>query len=195
MITEIIVLGRGGQGGVTGAQLIAEAAYLSKNYTDVASFPTFGTERRGSPVFSFTRIADEKIWTRQHIYNPDIAVVLDETILTDAFLKSIKKNGMLVLNTDKCADDVIQVYNISDDITVAVSNITHYCIEKKLIVDGQPMINTPILGVLAKVMDTIPFEGIEKAIIEHFGEKKGNLNVEVAKMSAEMTDIREGDKK
>lgn len=195
MITEIIVLGRGGQGGVTGAQLIAEAAYLSENYADVASFPTFGTERRGSPVFAFTRIADEKIWTRQQIYNPDIAVVLDETILTSDFLNSIKEKGMLILNTDKCANEIVETYEISDDITVAVSNITHNCIEEGLIVDGQPMVNTPILGVFAKVMETIPFEKIEKTINEHFGEKKGQLNIKVAKLSAEMTDIREGVKK
>ncbi|MHA1899004.1 MAG: 2-oxoacid:acceptor oxidoreductase family protein [Promethearchaeota archaeon] len=152
MLKEITVLGRGGQGGVTGAEILAEAAFFSRNYNYVSSFPTFGTERRGAPVQAFTRISDKKIWTRQHIYNPDIAIVLDETILTGAFLKSIKKGGLLIVNTDKSVADFIKEYGISDDITVVTSNITHLCIKENLIVDGTPMVSTPRLGVVGAVL-------------------------------------------
>ncbi|MBD3351184.1 MAG: pyruvate synthase [Candidatus Lokiarchaeota archaeon] len=192
MITEIIVLGRGGQGAVTGAQIIAEAAYLSKEYSDVASSPTFGTERRGSPVYAYTRIADEKIWTRQQIEAPDIVVVLDETILTKPFIQSIKPNGYFILNTDKCAAEVIELYGLSEDKNIAVSNVTHICIENNFIVDGQPMVNTPILGVFAKVLDTISFDNIKKAIISRIGDKKADKNIEIAKIAAGMVDIRRG---
>jgi 2-oxoacid:acceptor oxidoreductase gamma subunit (pyruvate/2-ketoisovalerate family) len=194
MITEIVVLGRGGQGGVTGAQIIAEAAYYSKNYKDVASSPTFGTERRGSAVFAFTRIADEKIWTRQNIYNPNVAIILDETILTASFIKSIKPNGILIINTDKCANEMIKKYGITDDITVAVSNVTHFCYANNLIVDGQPMVSAPILGIIPKVMKTIPMESLKKVIIERFGDRKSELNIKVAELSAEAVDIRVGGK-
>lgn len=192
MITEIVVLGRGGQGGVTGAQIIAEAAYLSKNYKDVTSSPTFGTERRGSAVFAFTRIADEKIWTRQNIYNPNIAIILDETILTSNFINSIKPNGILIINTDKCANEMIKKYDIPDDITVAVSNVTHYCYQQNLIVDGQPMVSTPILGILPKVLKTISMESLKSAIIDRIGDKKADLNMKVAEMSAQNADLRLG---
>jgi 2-oxoacid:acceptor oxidoreductase gamma subunit (pyruvate/2-ketoisovalerate family) len=154
MITEIKVSGRGGLGAVTGAEILAKAAFLSKNFKDVCSFPTFGTERRGAPVHAFTRVStDELIWTRQQIYNPDILVVIDETILTDELLNSIKPNGTFVLNTDKCAQEIVDLYNIPDDKTVAVSNITHECFKHNLVVGGVPMLNTPSIALLTKFLD------------------------------------------
>ncbi|MCP4763811.1 MAG: pyruvate ferredoxin oxidoreductase [archaeon] len=193
MITEIIVLGRGGQGGVTGAEIIAEAAFLSKNYKDVSSFPTFGTERRGSPVQAFTRISsDETIWTRQHIYNPDIAVVLDETIMTQEFIDSIKPKGILIVNTDKNPEEIASEFGISSDKTIATSDITNICVENDLVIGGQPMLNTPILGVLSKVLNTISMDAVEKAIISRFGEKKGKLNADVANIARNKADIKLG---
>lgn len=196
MITEIIVLGRGGQGGVTGAKIIAEAAYLSGNYFDVSSTPTFGTERRGSAVYAYTRIADkEKIWTRQSITNPDMIVVLDQTILNKDLIDKIKPSGVVILNTDKCAIDIIRQYEISDDKTVLVSNVTHLCIENGFVIDGQPMVNTPILGALTRVIDSISIEDVSKAIIERFGEQKAEINIKIAKLCAETADIRNGGQK
>ncbi|MHA1340947.1 MAG: 2-oxoacid:acceptor oxidoreductase family protein [Promethearchaeota archaeon] len=195
MNKEIIVLGRGGQGGVTCSQIIAEAAFLSGNYKDVAAIPTFGTERRGSPVLAFTRISDKKIWTRQNITTPDLLIVLDESILMDNLVNGIKNNGVLIINTDKCASEIIDKYNISDDITVACANITHLCREYGLIVDGEPMVNTPILAILSKIMDSIDFKHIEFAIKERFSEKRAEKNILVAKKALEFVDIREGIKK
>ena len=180
MITEIKVSGRGGLGAVTGAEILAKAAFLSNNFKDVASFPTFGTERRGAPVHAFTRVStDGPIYTRQQIYNPDILVVIDETILTEDLLKSIKPNGTFVLNTDKCAQEIVDLYNIPDNIQVVVSNITHECFKHNLVVGGVPMVNTPSIALLTKFFDGLELKHVKQAIVEAFGEKKGELNYKV----------------
>jgi len=195
MITEIKVSGRGGLGAVTGAEILAKAAFLSNNFKDVASFPTFGTERRGAPVHAFTRVStDGPIYTRQQIYNPDILVVIDETILTEDLLKSIKPNGTFVLNTDKCAQEIVDLYKIPDDKTVVVSNITHECFKHNLVVGGVPMVNTPSIALLTKIFDGLELKHVKQAIVEAFGEKKGELNYKVAEIALENIDIREGKK-
>ena len=193
MITEIKVSGRGGLGAVTGAEILAKAAFLSGKFKDVSSFPTFGTERRGAPVHAFTRVSTEgPIFTRQMIYKPDILVVIDETILTVDLIKSIKPNGTFILNTDKCAQEIVDLYNIPEDRTVVVSNITHECFKHKLVVGGVPMVNTPSIALLTKVIEELELKHVKEAIVEKFGEKKGELNYKVAVIALENTDIREG---
>ena len=193
MITEIKVSGRGGLGAVTGAEILAKAAFLSGKFKDVSSFPTFGTERRGAPVHAFTRVSTEgPIFTRQMIYKPDILVVIDETILTEDLIKSIKPKGTFILNTDKCAQEIVDLYNIPEDRTVVVSNITHECFKHKLVVGGVPMVNTPSIALLTKVIEELELKHVKEAIVEKFGEKKGELNYKVAVIALENTDIREG---
>ena len=193
MITEIKVSGRGGLGAVTGAEVLCSAAFLSGKFKDVSSFPTFGTERRGAPVHAFTRVStDSPIYTRQQIYNPDILVVIDETILTEDLLKSIKPNGTFVLNTDKCAQEIVDMYDIPDDKTVVVSNITHECFKHNLVVGGVPMVNMPAIALLTKVFDGLEIQHVKQAIIQKLGEKKGELNFKVAEIALEGIDIRKG---
>lgn len=194
MILELILYGRGGQGVVTGAQMIAEAAYFSKNFIDVSSFPSFGAERRGAPVQAFTRIStNETIWTRAQVYNPDIAIVLDETVMTQAISDNIKQNGMLIINTEKNPEDIITKFNISDDKTVVTSDITKICYDIDLIVGGLPIFNAPILGALSRVLgDQIPLNVINEAIEEHIGGSKGKLNSKAANLASAASKIRKG---
>ena len=78
---EISIHGRGGQGAVRSAQLLAEAAF-AEGY-EVQSFPMFGVERRGAPVQAFVRIDRQKILTRAQVKEADYAIVLDSTLLSD----------------------------------------------------------------------------------------------------------------
>ncbi|MHA1728218.1 MAG: 2-oxoacid:acceptor oxidoreductase family protein [Promethearchaeota archaeon] len=192
MITEIIVFGRGGQGAVTGAEIIAEAAFLN-NYKDVVSFPSFGTERRGAPVEAYTRISsDEKIWTRSQIYDPDIVLILDEWVINKEKIANIKANGILVVNTEKTPEKIADEYDLSDDITIITCNITKISRENKLIVDGLPVFNTPILGALTVSLEYLSLESIKQAIEEHIKGEKGKLNAKVAEISANQARIRKG---
>ncbi|HEC49808.1 MAG TPA: pyruvate synthase, partial [Candidatus Desulfofervidus auxilii] len=76
---EIRFHGRGGQGAVTCTELIAKAAIAEGKYAQ--AFPSFGAERRGAPVTAFLRVSDRPIRIRQNIYEPDVIVVLDPTLL------------------------------------------------------------------------------------------------------------------
>ena len=90
---EIRIHGRGGQGSVTAAELLAQAAFKDGKYSQ--AFPAFGVERRGAPVQAFARIADEKILTRAQVYFPDIIIVQDSTLLevVDVF-SGLKDDGV-----------------------------------------------------------------------------------------------------
>ncbi|MFQ6077837.1 MAG: 2-oxoacid:acceptor oxidoreductase family protein, partial [Thermodesulfobacteriota bacterium] len=76
---EIRFHGRGGQGAVTSAELLAHAAISEGRYAQ--AFPSFGPERRGAPVVAYCRISDDPIRIRANIYEPDLVVVLDYSIL------------------------------------------------------------------------------------------------------------------
>jgi 2-oxoacid:acceptor oxidoreductase gamma subunit (pyruvate/2-ketoisovalerate family) len=98
---EIRWHGRGGQGAITAAKIFATAAFRS-GYTGVVMAPTFGTERRGAPVFTSLKLAKEKIYDISPIETPDIVVVLDHLLLTEADVtRGPKPGGPIVQNTPK----------------------------------------------------------------------------------------------
>lgn len=171
---EIRFHSRGGQGGVTASKLLAQAAFLEgKNST---AFPLYGAERRGAPITSFTRIADEEIKVSSQIYKPDIVVVLDDSILdlvnvTDG----LKPGGLLVVNTNHNSKLP------KGDFRVATVNVTDIAINLGLILSGNPILNTPILGALAR-LDIVKLDSALTAIREMFNDER---NVQAAKEAYE----------
>ncbi|MFX0072947.1 MAG: 2-oxoacid:acceptor oxidoreductase family protein, partial [Candidatus Hermodarchaeota archaeon] len=134
---SIVIIGRGGMGAVTACQIIAEAAYLSENFVDVQAYPTFGTERRGTPVQAFAKLSrKEKIWDRAAIENPTIVIVLDETVLNQAIASSIDKNGIFIINSDKEPRYFVEKYNLPKSNKIIVADINKLALEKGLIIDG-----------------------------------------------------------
>ncbi|RLF57574.1 MAG: pyruvate ferredoxin oxidoreductase, partial [Thermoplasmata archaeon] len=102
---EIRFHGRGGQGGKMAAEAYALAAFLEGNYA--VSFPFFGAERRGAPVKAFTRVDDKKIRIKTQVYEPDYVVVLDETLIeTQDVLEGLKKDGTVIINTQRKPEEV-----------------------------------------------------------------------------------------
>ena len=187
-ITEIVIYGRGGQGCVLASQIIVEAAFLSGNYKDVVAFPSFGAERRGAPVQAFARISkNKKIWTRAQIEYPDIAIVLDETVLTPEIIKNIKEKGMLIINSEKSPKEIKNYYKITNKIKIASANITKFCIDKEAYLEDLPILNTPTIGVLTEVLDSIDMESVRKAIIKVMGKEKGEFNINLAEEAAKLT--------
>ena len=105
-LIEIRWHGRGGQGSVTSAELLAQAAISEGKYAH--AFPSFGPERRGAPVLAFVRISNEQpIKIRAEVTQPDIVVVLDSSLLRIVNVTSgLKANGIVVINTRKQADEL-----------------------------------------------------------------------------------------
>jgi pyruvate ferredoxin oxidoreductase gamma subunit/2-oxoisovalerate ferredoxin oxidoreductase gamma subunit len=169
-LTELIFYGRGGQGAVTAADLLASAALKSGN-EGVQTFPLFGAERRGAPVKAFARISDKEINVRSQIYEPDIVIVLDTGIMdTVDATAGLNKNGTIILNTPRSPDDIPMPYR------VATVDATSIAIERDITVGGIPVVNTPIIGTLPKIMKNVTIDKVKEAIQERWKGEAGEKN-------------------
>ena len=162
---EIRIHGRGGQGAVTAAELMAIAAFLDGKHSQ--AFPSFGPERRGAPVSSFVRIDSKEIRTRQHVYNPDYVVVLDSTLLdvVDVF-KGMNSHGKVIINSRKSPAELglkKRVY-VVDAETIAREEL------------GVPIVNTAILGAFARITGEFTRGSLKRAVRERFPPELARKN-------------------
>lgn len=178
---EIRFHGRGGQGGVTAAELLAKAAYYD-GYKGVQAFPYFGAERRGAPVKAFTRIADEEINVRSQVYTPDIVAVLDSTILELIDVtEGLKEGGKVIVNSPKNPSEL----NLPSG-HVYTYDGTGIALNRGLLVAGLPVVNTTMLGAFAKATGLVKLETVQKIICENWKGKVGDMNAEGAKDAYDM---------
>jgi len=180
--------GRGGQGAVVASRILALAAYVD-GYKGVQSFPSFGMERRGAPVLAFTRMSKDEIRIREQVYEPDIVVVLDPSILKIVDVtKGLKPGGCVVLNSRQRPSEVEWIKNCK------IATVDALSISKKLNfkVAGFPILNTPMLGALAKATKLVKITSIKKGIIDYFGERRGKINAEASEIAYENTFCSKG---
>ena len=179
-IIKIVIHGRGGMGAVTACEIIAEAAYLSGNYVDVHAYPSFGAERRGAPVQAYAKLSrSEKIWDRAQIKNPDIIIIFDESVLNQQIASSLNKEGIFIINSEKDPDFFKNQFKLRDSNKIIVADINKLSIEKDATIDGNPVVNTPILGLLSKALPDLSLENLGKIINKRMSEKIAKLNVEL----------------
>ncbi|RLG13045.1 pyruvate synthase [Candidatus Pacearchaeota archaeon] len=181
---EIRLHGRGGQGAVTSAELIAIAAINQGKYAQ--AFPSFGPERRGAPVQAFARIDEKRIRTREKIYNPDVVLVLDPTLpkIVD-ITTGLKENGVVILNSpfsEKEIREILKGYNGK----LALVNATKIAIEEL----GVPITNTTMLGAFIKVTGLIDISFMEEALKKRFG-KLAEKNIKALHRAIKETKIYE----
>lgn len=170
-IVEIRWHGRGGQGAVTSAELVALAAINEGKYAQ--AMPSFGPERRGAPVLAFNRVSNTKpILTRAPVSEPDVVVVLDSGLLYIADITSgLKRDGVLVLNSAKSLEDIKSEF--SGPWKLAVINGT--AIAREML--GVPIVNTTMIGALIKASGIISLISLEEPLKERFGARaKNNIN-------------------
>jgi pyruvate ferredoxin oxidoreductase gamma subunit len=176
-LKEIRIHGRGGQGSVTAAELIAVAAFEDGKWSQ--AFPYFGTERRGAPVTAFARISDKKIRVRSQIYEPDYVIVQDPSLLSVVDVASgIKKDGLIIVNSEK------EPSELKMDTAATVRTIDATTLAIKIL--GVPIVNTALLGAFAGASGQIRLESVSKAIKERFPGKIGEKNVEAVRQAYEM---------
>jgi pyruvate ferredoxin oxidoreductase gamma subunit len=176
-LKEIRIHGRGGQGSVTAAELIAVAAFEDGKWSQ--AFPYFGTERRGAPVTAFARIADKKIRVRSQIYEPDYVIVQDPSLLGVVDVASgLKKDGLVIINSEKPAEEL----KIDTQARVRTIDATTLAIQ----IIGVPIVNTALLGAFAGATGQIRLESVNKAIKDRFPGKIGEKNVEAVKKAFEL---------
>lgn len=161
---EIVWHGRGGQGAVTAAKIFTEAAYY-QGFKGVSAKPTYFSERRGAPVSVHTRISREPIRTFSNVLYPDIAVVLDDNLLDMVNVTAnLKTGGLLVVNSARGPEEL----GIEGPYTIAVADAFHSSKEAGLVVEGNVLISTSILGPLAAASDLVGLENIRLAVGKKF---------------------------
>ncbi len=172
---EIRFHGRGGQGAVTSAEVLATSAINSGKFAQ--AFPSFGPERRGTPVIAFSRISDEKIYLRTKIYEPNIVIVLDPSIMKIIDVTAgIREGGIVVANTTKSPEELKSDFN--KDITVATINATKIALE----VLGRPITNIIMLGAFLKMKPIVKIDDFVEPLTERFG-KIAAKNIEACKIA------------
>jgi pyruvate ferredoxin oxidoreductase gamma subunit len=181
---EIRWHGRGGQGAVTSAEIMAEAAISEGKYAQ--AFPSFGPERRGAPVQAFVRInAYQPIRIRSSITEPDVVVVLDPGLLRIVNVASgLKTGGTVIINTTRTAGQIHTEFNIPT--AIATVGATRIAMEQL----GVPITNTTMIGAVLKVTDVFKIESAFEPIRRRFG-RLGDKNIESMKRAYTETVIEE----
>lgn len=179
---EVRFHGRGGQGAVMAAQALADAAV--RMGFQAHAFPYFGAERRGAPVQAYARIDTKKIRIKSQIYQPDLLVVMDESLADiDDLASGLKPGGKVVINTARKPEEV----DLGVDVECGTVDATAIALETLKL----PVVNTAMLGAVAKIQDLIPLDTIVEAITDRFGEKLGAraglLNGEAARKAFDAT--------
>ena len=172
--------GRGGQGAWTASELLARTALAEGKY--IQSFPEFGPERMGAPVTAFTRISDEPIRLHCAVYDPDVVIVLDDTLL---------KTVPVTAGMNR--DDDILIINSTEEPSVLKANLrvekghvwTVAATEIALNILGAPITNTALLGVVSRATGIITLEGIEKSVKGKFRADIAEKNFAVIKKAYE----------
>lgn len=158
--------GRGGQGAKTACLFLAEAAFNSGK--DVQGFPEYGPERMGAPITAYNRISDSHCKVHSNIYNPDYVVVVDETLLkTVNVTKGLNRDGALIINTHRSADEIREELNGAYDGKICTVDAEKISVETL----GKYFPNTPMLAAAIKVSKVIETEQFIQDMEESFRKK------------------------
>jgi len=174
---QVRIHGRGGQGVVTGAEMLSIAAFEGGRHAQ--AFPSFGSERTGAPVVAFCRMDDKEIRLREPIMEPDALIIQDPTLLhqVDVF-SGLKKDGYILINTTKTFEQLglgefVKWFQPDHLLTVPATELAMKHV-------GRPVPNVPLLGAFAALGGLISLEAVQKAIQQKFHGKVAQGNIDAA---------------
>jgi len=175
---QIRIHGRGGQGVVSGAEMLSIAAFLEGRYAQ--AFPSFGSERMGAPVMAFCRIDDKEIRLREPVLEPDALIIQDTTLLHQVDLfTGLREGGLILLNSARTLEE----QGLGD---FALSAL-HYRVctipatELSLKHVGRAVPNVPLLGAFAAVSGVISLASVAAAVRQKFPPALAEKNIAAAK--------------
>ncbi|OIQ94885.1 pyruvate synthase subunit PorC [mine drainage metagenome] len=174
---QVRIHGRGGQGVVSGAEMLSIAAFLQGNYAQ--AFPSFGSERTGAPVVAFCRIADREIRLREPVMQPDALIIQDPTLLhqVDVF-GGLQQDGYVLINTSR-SFEALGIGEIATGrraerlCTVPASELALQHV-------GRPLPNAALLGGFAALSGMIDLASVAAAVREKFSGKVADGNIAAA---------------
>jgi pyruvate ferredoxin oxidoreductase gamma subunit len=174
--------GRGGQGVVTAAELLAQAAFLEGRHAQ--AFPSFGSERTGAPVVSFCRIDDKPIRAREPIAEPDALIIQDPTLLhqVDVF-GGAGPDAYVLINSartlaDLGLDELEDRFDPARVRTVPATDIAREHL-------GRPLPNAVLLGAFAAQTGVVAIDSVAAAIGQRFNGKLAERNEAAARAAYE----------
>ena len=182
---EVRWCGRGGQGAVTAAKMLAESALDEGKF--IQAFPEFGPERMGAPVRSFTRISSKPIVVHCQIVEPDISVLLDPTLLDVVDIaEGVPKNGIIIVNTTDSPEQLRQKMGLVDR---KIFTVDATGISTKIM--GRNVPNTPMVGAVVKVSGAVKLDSVirnfQQEFSHKFKEEVIRTNIEAIKLAYEQT--------
>ena len=168
---ELRIHGRGGQGSVTAAELIAVAAFAGGVFSQ--AFPAFGVERRGAPVQAFVRFDNKKIRLRSQVYEPDYIIVQDSSLIGDVnVFHGVKPGGIVIVNTEKEI-----TYPIPEGVNLIAIDATSIALKEL----GLPITNTALMGAFVAASGEIEFSALEDALKQRFPGELARKNIAAAR--------------
>ena len=180
---QVRIHGRGGQGVVSGAELLSVAGFLEGRYAQ--AFPSFGSERMGAPVMAFCRIDDKAIRLREPVLAPDALIIQDATLLHQVDLfNGLPVRGVVLINSSKSIDEIglggvargLRQYRVHP-IPATELALKHV---------GRAVPNVPLLAGFAAVTGVIGLASIVRAISEKFPGPVAERNIAAAKAAFEL---------
>jgi len=191
---QIRIHGRGGQGVVSGAEMLSVAAFIEGRFAQ--AFPSFGSERMGAPVMAFCRIDDKEIRLREPVLAPDALIIQDQTLLHQVDLFSgLPPRGFVLLNSVKSLDEL--------GLAGFARGVQHYrmctlpATELALKYVGRAVPNAALLGGFAAITGVVKLASVVAAIAEKFPAPIAERNIaaaseafELARRSQEVTNAQ-----
>jgi len=185
---QVRIHGRGGQGVVTGAEMLSIAAFLGGKHAQ--AFPNFGSERMGAPVVAFCRMDDKEIRLREPVMEPDAVIIQDPTLLhqVDVFA-GLKKGGFILINSTHSFEELglgefVAGFQSSHLLVLAATELAIKHV-------GRPVPNVPLLGAFAALTGSITLTAVQAAIERKFKGAVAQGNMQAASEAYEMVRNRE----
>jgi pyruvate ferredoxin oxidoreductase gamma subunit len=182
-VFQIRLHGRGGQGVVTGAEMLSVAAFLQGRHAQ--AFPSFGSERTGAPVVAFCRIDDKEIRLREPILAPDALIIQDPTLLHQVEVFSgLQPHGYILINTTRSFEELgigefIASFRPERLCTVPATELAVKHV-------GRPLPNAALLGGFAAVTGLLGLDSVAAAIRDKFPGRVAEGNVAAATAAYEI---------
>ena len=179
---EVRIHGRGGQGVVTAAELLSEAAFHEGRHAQ--AFPSFGSERTGAPVVAYCRVSESPIRVREPVMAPNALIVQDSTLIHQVDLfAGLRHDGYVLVNSarslhDLGLEDLLQG-RAGRVLTVPASDLAREHI-------GRPLPNAVLLGALAALTGLVHLPSVTGAIAARFPTKIADANIAAATAAYEL---------
>ena len=186
---EIRWHGRGGQGTVTAAKVLADACLSGGRH--VQAFPEYGPERAGAPLRAYNRISDRELRLYCPVTNPRFISIVDATIMEALNLaEGATEDAVFIVNTVKEPAEIRKALGATAAQKVFTVDATSIAIAEI----GRPLPNSPMLGAVARVTGLIGLDHLSEEVRKSFGKKFAEkiINGNVTAAQRGYKEVREG---